>query len=341
MGRVVALCFASALLLAGGALAWILFLATPPPPDEPRWVQIPSGASTDGVADSLIAQGLLENRQAFVLPARVSGWGEQIKAGCYQFEQASSVYRTLKRLRAGEQTAVRVRIPSGSRPHFVARSAARHMFFDEGTFLAALTDSTLASSLNTDTLHLFSYMLPNTYRFYCTTTAEAVITRIKGITDELFADRLQALGASNGLSQDEVINLAAIVEWETRVDEEKARVAGVYLNRLKKRWPLQADPTIQYALIELEGGKRRLLFVDYRLEHPYNTYLFQGFPPGPITNPGRASLEAAANPEAHEYMFFVANPQGTHTFSVTLREHNRAAARLRAYLRQQRARQAD
>ncbi len=320
-------------LLVCCVAAWFVFVSAPPAPDEPRWVHIYPGTTLNAVADSLHAQDLLRPRLAFTLPAKATGWGSQIKAGCYEFEERAPAYRILHRLRAGEQTTVRMTIPAGSRPEFVARSAARHMFFQPEDFLEALKDSMLATSLGLDTRRLFSYMLPDTYHFYCTADARSVVSRIKQEMDALFASGLGKLGAQHGLDKDEVISLAGIVEWETRVDEEKARVAGVYLNRLRKRWPLQADPTIQYALIELEGGKRRLYYTDYKLRHPYNTYLYRGFPPGPITNPGYASLKAAADPESHSYMFFVASPEGGHAFNVTLRGHNRDAARLRVYLR--------
>ena len=323
-------------LLACGLAVWLTFLAKPPTFTEARWVRIYGGASLGAVADLLAAEGLLAQRLAFVLSAKATGWDDQIKAGCYKFDQGTSAYRVLRRLRAGEQTAVRVTIPSGSRPKYAARRAARHMLFADEDFMAALADSTLATDLGTDTRHLFSYMLPDTYHFYCTTHARDVVRRIKREMDAFFADSLAALGALHDLDRDEVISLAGIVEWETNVDKEKARVAGVYLNRLQRHWPLQADPTVQYALIELEGSKRRLLYADYRLQHPYNTYLYWGFPPGPITNPGRASLLAAANPELHTYMFFVARPEGGHAFNVTLRGHNSDVARLRAYLRQRR-----
>lgn len=328
-------------MLSGGVAVWLTLVATPPPASESWWVHVHPGASLNAVADSLTAAGLLRYQPAFTLPAKATGWGDQIKAGCYEFEEGPSAWRLLRRLRAGEQTAVRVAIPAGSRSSVTSRRAARNMFFDAQDFALALTDTALARSLETDTLHLGGYMLPDTYHFYCTADARDVVARIKQEMDAFFAGSLRDSAAQHGLDKDAVISLAGIVEWETRVDEEKARVAGVYLNRLRKGWPLQADPTIQYALIELEGGKRRLFYADYRLQHPYNTYLYRGLPPGPITNPGRASLIAAASPEEHAYMFFVAKPEGGHAFNVTLQGHNRDAARLRAWLRQRRARQAD
>ncbi len=119
--------------------------------------------------------------------------------------------------------------------------------------------------------------------------------------------------------------MASIVQWETYTESEMPTVAGVYLNRLRNRWRLQADPTIQYALVELEGAKRRLFFRDYRLDHPYNTYLHGGLPPGPVTNPSKEAIRSVLNPEPHRYFYFVATGDGTHIFSRTLAEHRRNA----------------
>ncbi len=328
------------LVVVAASLAYlVVFVQKPPKPPSPRWVRIPPSPSVDAVTDSLMAQEMLIWRWAFLPLARATGWGTQIKPGCYEFSHAATPYQLLRRLRAGEQTVVPVRIPSGSHPNAVARVASRNMVFDDSDFLAALNDSTLAADLGTKPRHLFGHMLPDTYHFYCNESAVRVVTYIKRYMDRFLEDHLDTLATKRGLhlDQEDVITLASIVEWETSVDREKAAVAGVYLNRLERGWPLQADPTVQYGLMKVEGAKRRLFYSDYRLKHPFNTYLFRGLPPGPITNPGRQSLEAAADPEHHDYMFFVASPEGGHAFNATLSGHNRDAARLRSYLRRRRA----
>ena len=132
-----------------------------------------------------------------------------------------------------------------------------------------------------------------------------------------------------------MVTFASIVGEEALFDAEKARIAGVYLNRLKRGWPLQADPTVQYALVD--AGKQRVTRVLYKhleIDHPYNTYQIQGLPPGPITNPSPSSLRAATGPERHEYLYFAADGTGGHTFSRTLQEHNRAAQKYQHMLDQ-------
>ena len=337
---------AAALLIGLGLLvpaclgAWILWGGNTGAYEEDRGVHLPQATTLEAAADSLISRDILRSRWPFVLLGRLTGWGDQIKAGYYTVGSGMSNKAILDQLRFGLQTPVRVMIPAGSRPDRIARIAARDMAFTPEDFLAALKDPGLAESLGTDTLHLFTFMLPDTYHEYWLTNAESVIRRIKGEFDQYYQRDLAEHADQVDLSPEELVSLAAIVEWETNVNEEKDLIAGVYLNRLRRRWPLQADPTVQYALIEIEGGKRRLLFRDYRIDHPYNTYRFRGFPPGPITNPSRSSLEASAKPTDHDYMFFVAKPGGGHAFNATLGAHNRDAAVLRQHLRERQRAQA-
>ena len=330
------------LALLGGAVAavgaWMAFSSNTPEFAEERGVKLPSGSSLEAIEDSLVSTGIVARRWSFDFVARATGWGDQIKSGHYTFESGASNIDILGKLRRGEETPVRVTIRTGSRKDFVARAVGATMAFSEEDFLRTLSDPEFASSLNTDTLHLFSYLLPDTYFFYWESSPETVIREIKQTFDRFYAEAAERAGPSApNLTPEEVTNMAAIVEWEAGVEEEKPTVAGVYLNRLRDRWALQADPTVQYALIQLEGSKRRLFFSDYRIDHPYNTYLFRGLPPGPVTNPSRSSIEAVLNPESHPFFFFVARGDGTHIFSRTLSEHRRNAQNYYRVMRERRA----
>ncbi len=327
-------------VLIGAGVAWLLWSPNMPPFEGDRSLHIPRGSSFVDVVDSLESRQLVKQLWTFRLVAHTTGWKDQMKAGHYVFPSGKSNVHLLQTLRKGLQTPVSVRIPAGSRRSWIARSAAANMAFAPEDFLAALRDTTLASELDTDTLRLFSYMLPETYQFYWLTEADDVVRHIKKEFDKFFENELTDEASKRNLTRDQVVSLAAIVEWETSVDAEKSRVAGVYLNRLRKRWPLQADPTVQYALIELEGNRRRLFYRDYRIRHSYNTYLYRGLPPGPITNPSPSSLRATAAAEDHNFMFFVASPDGGHSFNVDLRSHNRDATILRRYLAERRRRDA-
>jgi peptidoglycan lytic transglycosylase G len=325
-------------LAAASAAAWLAYSGNTPEFEGNRTVHLPAGSSLETIEDSLLAAGVIQRRWTFNYVARATGWGDQIKSGHYSFPSGESNLDVLGTLRRGEETPVRVTIRSGSRKDFVARAVGRSMAFEPEDFLAALRDEGFANSLGTDTTHLFSYLLPDTYHFYWESSPETVIREIKSTFDRFYEDAASgARGPGLELSKAEVTNVAAIVEWEAGIEEEKPTIASVYLNRLRDRWALQADPTIQYAIIELEGSKRRLFNRDYRIQHPYNTYLYRGLPPGPVTNPSRSSIEAVLNPESHAYYFFVARGDGGHIFSRTLGEHRRNANAYYRVMRQKRA----
>ncbi len=326
-------------LIAGLVGAWIIFGSNTPAYEAHRSVKIPPGSSFEAVVDSLESAGILASATTFEWVARASGWGSQVKAGHYAVESGASNYDLLSTLRRGLQTPIRLTVPPGTRPDVVAALAGAVMHFDAEEMAAALRDPALASELDADTMSLFGYMLPESYDFYWLTDARTVVRRIKGYFDSYYESALAEAASQRGLSTDDIVTLASIVEWETHVDDERARVAGVYLNRMRIGMPLQADPTVQYAVMRNEGQKRRLLFVDYRIDDPYNTYQFQGLPPGPITNPSRASLEAVANAESHDYLYFVATGDGDHIFSRNFQEHTRAANRYRELMRERRRQQ--
>ncbi|BBM73567.1 endolytic transglycosylase MltG [Rhodothermus marinus] len=323
------------LLLLAGGLVWIALAPNTPPFEGTRGVKIPRAASFEQVVDSLQAAGILRHRASFVWLARLTGWHRQIKAGYYTFEAGASNYHLLSVLRRGLQTPVRVTIPPGSRAEVVAAVVCRTLACVPDSLLAALRDSSLAAELGTDTLHLFGRLLPDTYFFYWLTDPRTVIRRVHQHFLDFFTPERRARADSLGLSIDEVVTLASIVEWEAG-PEERPRIAGVYLNRLRRGMPLQADPTVQYAVLQLEGQKRRLLFADYQIDHPYNTYRFRGLPPGPITNPSPDAIDAVLHAERHDYLYFVADGEGGHVFSRTFREHVRAANRYRRLMEQRR-----
>jgi UPF0755 protein len=258
--------------------------------------------------------------------ASATGWDEQVKPGHYAFTAGASSYDLLDTIRRGLQTPVRVTIPPGRQPPIVAAVMGRELAFSKDDFLRAVRDSSLARDLGTEVDHLFGYMLPETYEFYWQTPAREVVRRVKRQFDAFYESELAGAASNAGLSKHDVLTLASIVEWEAYLDEEKPTIAGVYLNRLDDRWKLQADPTIQYVLIDTEGQRtRRVLYKHLEIDHPYNTYRNAGLPPGPITNPAPSTLRAVAYPEEHRYYFFAADGTGGHQFSRTLREHNRAA----------------
>ncbi|WP_228702784.1 endolytic transglycosylase MltG [Salisaeta longa] len=329
-------------LVLGGALAaaaggWLILGSSTTSYPGTRTVILPPDPSFAATIDSLQANGIVGTATGVRWLARLTGWNAQMKEGHYAFTSGVSNYRMLDVLRRGLQEPVRVTIPPGSRPRVVAAVVGKALKLTPAAFRSALRDTALARRLGTDVAHLFGYMLPETYHFYWQTPAREVVERIKEAFDAFYARELAAGADSIGLRKSELVTVASIVQWETYLNEEKPMVAEVYLNRLDIGMPLQADPTVQYALLQREGQKRRLFFADYEIEHPYNTYQFRGLPPGPITNPAPSTLRAVAYPAAHDYLYFVADGTGGHAFSRTLREHNRKANAYRRLMRQRRA----
>ncbi len=326
--------------IAGGTGYWIVFMPNTVGYDGARGVKIPRGATLEEVADSLESNEILRSRATFEMVASWTGWGDQVKAGYYTFESGASNYRLLDVIRKGLQSPIQLTIPPGTRPEVVAAVAGSRMAFSSGEFAQALQDTALAARLQTDVAHLFGYMMPETYNFYWLNDAPTVVSKVKQQFDSFYEREISDKADSLGLNKEQVAALAAIVEWETGINEEKPRVAGVYLNRLRIGMALQADPTVQYAVMEKEGQKRRLLYEDLQVDHPFNTYRHAGLPPGPITNPSPSSIRAVVNPERHDYLYFVAKGDGSHTFSRTLAEHNRAAQQYYELMRERRREQA-
>lgn len=332
-----------AVLLLGIGLAFgymITFSSVTTEYSDSRSVLIPRGAELQQVSDSLTARDILKKQWNFETFARLSGWGDQVKAGHYRVESGRSSKYILDMLRRGLQEPVVVQVPAGTRKERLARALARNMEFSTDDMLDVFADSSFAAELKTDTTHLFGYILPETYFFYWLTSPEEVVRKIKASTDTLIANSLEGVDANpDNLSADEILRLAAIVEWETAHIPEKPTIAGVYLNRIRNRWRLDADPTVQFAVMNLEGDKRRLFYRDYKINHPYNTYTYRGLPPGPITNPSASSIRSVIHPEDHRYFFFVATGEGTHLFSRTLSEHTRRAREYQRVMRERRAAQ--
>lgn len=329
----------AALALVGGAGAWYAFGAITPDfgDDRVRGVKIPPGAAFTQIVDSLDAAGVLKSRGRFENLATWSGWGEQIDAGYYEIKPGTSGYDLLGKLRRGEQDYVKVTVPPGVTLDRLAAVAGRNLHAGPDGLKRALESDSLARALGTEQKNLLGFMLPDTYFFFWLDSPNKVVKHVK----EKFDDLVEENGPSpDGLTNAQIATMASIVEWETALAAERPRVAEVYLNRYRIRMPLQADPTVQYAVLEQEGAKRRLLFADYRIQHPYNTYLFTGLPPGPVTNPAPSAVKAVLKPEDHDFLYFVAKGDGSHTFSRTLAEHNRAAEEFYRVMRERRAAQA-
>lgn len=325
-------------------VGWLAFLpnvAAAPAEREAHSIRLPPDTDFAAAMDSLASAGALKSATSFRLFGTLTGWGEQVKTGHYALRPGMSNWAALDKMRKGLQDPIRITIPPGLTPQRLGRVLHRQLGVDSAAVVAAMRDEALAERLGTDTRQMIGRMRANTYDILWTMDAERAIERIEGWHDRLWTPERLRQAEALGLTPDEVTTLASIVEWEARKPEERRRIAGVYLNRLlgrtsSGRMRLQADPTVQFALLQAgEPQMRRLLFVDYRTPSPYNTYLIDGLPPGPITNPTDESIDAVLDSERHDYLYFVADGSGGHDFSRTVAEHNAKAARWSQWLSEQ------
>lgn len=295
----------------------------PAPAGDPVLVTIPPGSSFRAVSDTLAARGLVSNPRLFSLYARIRGDDRGVRAGTYAFAPRSSWSVLLTDLVTGRVITVAVTIPEGYTLAQMAPRLAEVTALDPDSVLARLRLEDAHLPFDLPGPGLEGYLFPDTYRFAegspLDRVVEAMVRRYRAAWTPPRRARLLELG----MSEREVVTLASIIQAEARVVAEMPTISAVYHNRLRLGWPLQADPTVLYAL----GGHRpRLLFaaIDSVASNPYNTYTNPGLPPGAIGAPGEAALDAALYPLDVDFLFFVARPDGSHIFTRTLAEHNRA-----------------
>ena len=297
--------------------------------DNPRVsLEIESGSSARLVLEQLAERGLLTSRLAGRVYLAVRGENRSFHYGHYRIAARTRPVDVLERLLEGIVETVRVTVVEGLLASDLGPLCAAAGVGTAEQWQRAITRSDLVRDIAPQASSLEGFLYPDTYLFAvgiaADEAAEHMIGRFREVWRELSADTDRPVGTPF-----ETVILASLVEAETSVPGERARVAGVFRNRLDRGMLLQCDPTVVYALKRGGGWPGRLLRRHWLLDDPYNTYRYPGLPPGPINSPGRAALAAALRPESHSYLYFVARPGGGHTFSPTLAEHNRAVAELR------------
>jgi len=303
------------------------FLISPAGVDEKEEVFIvKKGAGLRAVATELEERRLIRSRHLFMVWAILRGGTRDIKAGEYTLSQSLPPVRIFHILASGAVKTYPVTIPEGLTAEQIADILAKKNLIDKGEFMSLVGDKTLVASYHIDGPSLEGYLYPDTYLISRDMGAKGLVdlmvNRFWHVYNSLIRDQKSSAG---GLSQlREVVTLASIVEKETGLAEERPIIASVFLNRLKKRMRLESDPTVIYGLKDFDGNLKR---EDLRTPSPYNTYIHHGLPPGPIANPGREALSAVIDPVKTDYLYFVSKNDGSHYFSTTLKEHNRAVAR--------------
>jgi UPF0755 protein len=291
-------------------------------------VQVPPGATFSQITDTLERRGIIENAPVFRLYARLKKADSRVRPGTYGFRKGQSWGLILDDFRAGRVLTAKVVVPEGFSLDNIARRIAEVSRRDSAKVLEVLAAESSATKYKVPGPTLEGYLYPATYDFPIGVHPDTVIARMVSVYKRYWTPARQARADSMKLSEREVITLASIVEKEAKRAEEMPTIASVYHNRLRIKYPLQADPTVQYAL----GSHRaRLLYRDIRAarDNPYNTYVIRGLPPGPIGSPSVRAIDATLYPADTKYLYFVARPDGSHIFTNSLAEHNRAKALVR------------
>ncbi|HET9401526.1 MAG TPA: endolytic transglycosylase MltG [Candidatus Acidoferrales bacterium] len=321
------------ILAAGGWTAYLLLAPYKGFSGSGIIVDVPKGDSVRGIARLLEQQGVIRNRYSFILLARRSA-NRKLEAGEYYFTQPQTPSQVFDTIASGRIFEVSITVPEGFNTLQIAELLSQNALVDKDEFIAATKDISSIRDFAPAAPSVEGFLFPSTYEFPHHVSAQEVIATMTAHFRAEWASLTAVDPASDGRSVQQVVTLASLVESETPKQAERPLVARVFLNRLKIGLPMQCDPTVIYAL-ELAGKyDPPLTSADLRYDSSYNTYRHPGLPPGPITNPGEASLRAALVPAAVDYLYFVADTQGGHLFSSTLAEHNRNVARYRQLLSQ-------
>jgi UPF0755 protein len=321
------------LILTAGYMYMALYQPYQGLPPGGVYVDIPHGAPQRTIARLLAENGVVRSRIAFEALCR-SRKRRTLEAGEYFFDHPLTSFEVFDALANGRVFVKELVVPEGFTMFDIADLAAKEGFLSREDFLAAARDPSLILDLAPHAPSLEGFLFPATYEFPRHVTGkELTAAMVKRFRQIWVALRPTDAPGTHHTVQD-VVTLASLVERETPRPEERPHVAGVFANRLRIRQPLQCDPTVAYALALAGRSTGKLKSEDLRFASPYNTYHNRGLPPGPIANPGEASLQAAAAPGPTDDLYFVANTEGGHFFSKTLREHNRNVARYRRLLQQ-------
>jgi UPF0755 protein len=299
-------------------------------------IYIPEGSSYKQVIDSLRANLEIENIKILEWVAERKGYPGLVKSGRYVIDKPLSYNELINILRSGKQTPVMVTFSNIRTLNDLAGRVGGQIEADSASLINFLSDPENYRNDGFTRTDVISVFIPDTYEFYWNTGPGKFYSRMLNEYKKFWNGGRKEKSEAIGLKVLEVSVLASIVEQEARMADEKPRIAGVYLNRLKRGIPLQADPTIKFALNNF--GITRILYKHLEIDSPYNTYKFKGLPPGPIGCPAPESIDAVLNAENHDYLYFAAKSDfsGYHNFSRTLAEHNRYATQYRRELNKRR-----
>jgi UPF0755 protein len=312
---------------------WIFFTPNYYIGEEPKIIKITKGMTFGQVTDSLIAYDVIKNKTAFQIAGFIYNAEANIKAARYKIPNGLSYLDLLDMLKEGRGDQLReVKIYNGISLKALPKKLKSENILEINNLDSLLKTQSIIRTFDSNIKSLEGYLLPGYYHFYENSEALEILQTMNDSLKIFFSDSLVKTIQRKGMTVHGVLTMASIIEGETNLIEEMPTISGVYYNRLKMGMRLQADPTLQYLQ---EGGWKRLLYSDLKIDSPYNTYKYIGLPPGPINNPGKEAILSAIYPEEHNYIFFVANGKGGHLFARNYSEHLKNVSEYRKWLKTQ------
>jgi UPF0755 protein len=327
MVRLRSLIVAGLIPLAGaGLLVWLVLTPGPALEAGPLVVDIPAHEGLLGIADRLADAGVVRSRAAFIALSAARGSVRRLKAGEYEVPRDASTIDVVGLLESGRVRQHIVLHPEGATISELARVLEAARLAPADDVIRAAHDPEVLKSLGVDAPSLEGYLYPDTYQFVRGMSVEEMLGRMVQRTRSRLTPERLAKAKALGLDAHGLLTLASIIEREAVDPDERRLISAVFWNRLHLDMPLQADPTVQYAVAK---ERRTLTRADLATDNPYNTYVRRGLPPGPIASPGVPAIDAALDPAPVKYLYFVARDDRRHTFSTTMGEHNVAVSRYR------------
>jgi UPF0755 protein len=299
---------------------------------QPVMIYIKTGSSYNDVLIQLNSQHILSSVKTFDWLANIKNYPATVKPGCYQIQNQTNNQTLINLLRSGKQSPIKLSINNIRTKQQLADLVSQKLEADSLDLIKAFTDSAALHVLGFNNQTVLAMFIPNTYEFYWNTNASQFMRRMHKEYQTFWNNMRLQQAQAIGLTPVEVVTLASIVQEETQLPDDRPIIAGVYMNRIKKNMPLEADPTLKFALNNF--AIKRLLNEDKKVESPYNTYKYSGLPPGPINLPSITYVDAVLNYTRHKYLFFCASDDlsGRSNFAITYAEHLVNARRYQAEL---------
>ncbi len=316
-----------AVILLAGAAGWAVvdmhrFIHRPADTtDHQATFVIRAGETFNELAARLKDEGVISSAARFKLYSRLTRSDKHLKAGEYRLSAAMTPVQILDMLVQGKSILYRLTIPEGYTIQQIAEEVARQNLGTAEDIIKLATDSAAARSFGIEAQTLEGYLFPDTYYFSKDAGPKKIIAKMVERFHSQFQPAWEQRAKELNFSVHQIVTLASIIEKETGAPSERPIIASVFHNRLKKRMRLESDPTVIYGIPNFDGNIKRH---HLQTRTPYNTYKIRGLPPGPIANPGSASIEAALYPDQTDFLYFVAKKDGTHYFSKNIKDHNRA-----------------